>query len=793
MLDEQRRRSRSNVEGMRCNLGYLLDLSDSGVRLLSPRRLRGDRTLVLHTARSGELRLPAQAMWHRRLGFREHLVGLRFYELGTVDRRSLASLVEQADRGQSPVTLHRRGRGPGVLLLLLGLAALAVGYVTLQRPDLIERVMPELTVHLERWPLTTPIAFGLGGLGVIAGLALLTRGPTAGARRQSTDRRSTPGPGRRDAPASAPVAGNGVPPHEELLALRRGQHVLNTVLESSLNGIAVLKATRTDNRAIQALEVQLANPAAAQLVGRDVSQLVGRPVLEALPCLRDDPLYADLISVVESGLPLNKHYQIGDPAKWYQLAVAQLGDGLTVTFADTTDQHLAQDKLRHVAFHDELTKLPNRKLLMEHLDKSFHQSKRFADHHCALLFLDFDRFKFVNDTLGHDIGDLLLINIAKRLRENLRAADTAATAGKAQVSARLGGDEFVVLLDGIRGVAEAEAVAQRLLSAFNEPHELDGHTVVSTASIGIALSQDGYAHVDELLRDADTAMYRAKHSGKARYVVFDQQMHEALLEAAELEKDLRAAVADGGFAVRYEPIVSAADGSVAGFEALLRWDHPTRGEVPPSEFLKLATELNLALPLGEWAMREALGQLACWHREGHGGAVLHLNLFKAQLHDKRCGEVLAEELARLKLPADRVRLEISETLAMQDPPAVRAALGRLEALGVGLALDDFGTGHSSLTLLQDMPLSILKLDKTLIDNAGGAARHYGSIIASITELARNLGMHVIAEGIERPEQLGLVRSIRCDYVQGYLFSRALNADAALAMLDAGRRFDALAA
>ena len=793
MSRDNRRHARAGVEGMHCSLGHLLDLSHGGAKLLSPRALSGGNTLVLHTARTGKLRLRVQVQWRRRLAFREHLVGVRFEQLGTVDRRALANLVDQAARGVAPATLQRRGRGLAAVLLLLGVLAAALGYVSLERPDDLVRVWPgwvELdAAHRRLAPLG---ALGVAGLLLVTGAALALRRPAPAPRRTTADRRHDAAPGRRatrgpNAPDAPDDAVN------ELITLRRGQHVLNTILESSLNGIAVLHAVRDADRTLRGLEVALANPAAGQLVGRDTTLLIGRSVADALPCLRDDPLYADLVSVIESGLPLDKHYTLGEPRRWYQVTGVQLGDGLTVTFADTTEQHQAQDKLRHVAYHDELTKLPNRKLLMEHLERAFHRAKRFADHQCAVLFLDFDRFKFVNDTLGHDIGDLLLINIARRLRENLRAADTAAAAGKEQVSARLGGDEFVVLLDGIRDVAEVEAVARRLLDAFNQPHQLDGHTVVSTASIGIAVSRDEYTQVDELLRDADTAMYQAKHAGKARYVVFDQHMHEKLLAEAQMEKDLRHAVAEGGFALAYEPIVAAADGSVAGFEALLRWDHPERGAVAPSVFLKLATELNLALPLGEWAMREALGQLARWREAGHGNAVLHLNLSKAQLYDEPFARALAGELERLKLPADRVRLEVSETLAMHDPKAVRGAMDRLKATGVGLALDDFGTGHSSLKLLQDLPLDVLKLDKALIANAGGAARHYGSIIASITELARNLGLHVVAEGIERPEQLGLVRSIRCDLVQGYLFGRAVEGGGALSMLNEARRFDALAA
>jgi EAL domain-containing protein (putative c-di-GMP-specific phosphodiesterase class I) len=362
-------------------------------------------------------------------------------------------------------------------------------------------------------------------------------------------------------------------------------------------------------------------------------------------------------------------------------------------------------------------------------------------------------------------------------------------AGQEQVSARLGGDEFVVMLDGISGKEDAVVVARRLLEAFNQPHDLDGHTVISTASIGIAMSRPDYKTVDELLRDADTAMYQAKHSGKARYVVFDQHMHEQLIEQAALEEDLRDAIERETFTLVYEPIVDMQDGQISGFEALIRWSHPSRGDVSPEQFIPLAEELNLIKHIDAWVMRNAIAELAHWIEANQEDVFVNINLSRTQLHDVELPSIVEGLLDRYQLPPDSVRFEITETMVMNDTTRIVEVLNRLKNIGVQIALDDFGTGHSSLNMLQDLPLDILKIDRTFIENAGQAVRRYGAIIATITELAQNLDMIVIAEGIERSEQVALLQTLNCDYAQGWLFSQPLNGDQALDLLQSHDRYE----
>ncbi|MEO1236998.1 MAG: EAL domain-containing protein, partial [Planctomycetota bacterium] len=634
-----------------------------------------------------------------------------------------------------------------------------------------------------------------GGLLVLVGLSEMRR-PRAAKVTERRDGAVRPRPTTQTARAAAKAKrqksakGGGVQRAlggpVDVARLQHSQHLLNCILESSLGGVGVLRALREQgaNGPIVDFEIQLVNRAAEDLLGKNEVLLVGKPLSKALPCLMKHSILQDMITAVRTGLPVQKEYQL-DNGRWVQLAVVQLGDGLAVTFVDTTEQHRAQARLRHVAYHDELTGLPNRKLLMEHLDNALARAHANRGHRFAVLFLDFDRFKLVNDTLGHEVGDMLLNSISQRLRENIRSEDLATHAGQFQLPARLGGDEFVVMLDGIRDEADAAAVARRLLSAFNEPHQLGSHRVVSTASIGIVLSNTHYDCVDELLRDADTAMYEAKHSGKARYVMFDQQMHETLVAQAKLEHDLREAAAEEAFTLAYEPIVELKTGRVAGFEALIRWDHAERGVVPPTEFVPLAEELNIIAPIGEWVLKQACEQLARWEAMDIPPVFLNVNLSRAQLYDGDLVGVLRELIETHRLDPSRLSLEITETMVVNDVAEMGQKLAALRELGVRLALDDFGTGHSSLNVLQELPLDILKIDRTFIANAGDAVRRYGAIIATITELAQNLDMQVIAEGIEREEQVSLLQGLACDFAQGWLFSQAVDADGAAQMLASG--------
>jgi diguanylate cyclase (GGDEF)-like protein len=386
-----------------------------------------------------------------------------------------------------------------------------------------------------------------------------------------------------------------------------------------------------------------------------------------------------------------------------------------------------------------------------------------------VLFLDLDRFKVINDSLGHAIGDQLLVGIARRLETCLRPGDTVA---------RLGGDEFTILLEDVTDAHEVTVIAQRIQKELALPFNLGGYEVFTTASIGIAPSTIGYEHPDDILRDADTAMYRAKSLGKSRYEIFDKEMHTHAVNLLNLETDLRRALERREFAVYYQPIVSLETGVLQGFEALLRWRHPSHGFIAPAEFIPVAEETGLILPVGRWALEEACRQMREWQAQFPHAAEMYVsvNLSGRQFANPELCEQIREALETTGLKPEGLKLEITESVVMENIEKTIEMLRQLRALGVESSIDDFGTGYSSLSYLHHFPSTTLKIDRSFISRMGGADEN-AEIVRTILLLARNLGMCVVAEGVETESQLTQLQTLACDYGQGYLFSKAVNAAA----------------
>jgi len=437
----------------------------------------------------------------------------------------------------------------------------------------------------------------------------------------------------------------------------------------------------------------------------------------------------------------------------------------------------SREHFRHAAYHDALTGLPNRMLLTDHLRLAIERAKRHPDHSYALIFLDLDRFKYINDSLGHAAGDQLLITIARRLEGHLRPTDTVA---------RLGGDEFAVLLDGLEDEGDAIRIAERVQEELIAPFNLGGHEVFTTASIGIALNVPGYEHPESVLRDADTAMYRAKEKGKARYELFDADMHARAVERLRLENDLRRAVERGEFHVYYQPIVSLDSDRVAGFEALIRWGHPERGLVPPTEFIPVAEETGMIVEIGQWVLRESCRQMREWQRLSFDNRLLTIsvNLSGKQFLQPNLIGCVKQILHETDLDPRCLKLEITESIMMENAEEASAMLVQLRGLGVQLSIDDFGTGYSSLSYLHRFPANTLKIDRSFVMRMGDAGEN-SEIVRTILTLATNLGMDVIAEGVETKGQLAQLKAMGCPYWQGYLFSRPVDAAGAGALVGAG--------
>jgi diguanylate cyclase (GGDEF)-like protein/PAS domain S-box-containing protein len=433
---------------------------------------------------------------------------------------------------------------------------------------------------------------------------------------------------------------------------------------------------------------------------------------------------------------------------------------------------------------DPLTGLPNRLLFIDRLGRLIKHAKRRKDHLFAVLFLDLDGFKMINDSLGHLVGDQLLLAVSNRLEKCLRLTDTVARLGETFTMARLGGDEFTVLLDDLKDLGDARLAADRLMKVLAPPFILGGKEVFTSVSIGIALSSSAYENPDDMLRDADTAMYRAKSLGKARYEVFDADMRASLVARLQLETDLRHALERGEFRNFYQPIVALDSGRIVGFEALLRWQHPTRGLVGPDQFIMVAEETGLIRELGWWNLREACRQLSEWKSQSDNylNFTMNVNLSAKQFLQPNLVEEIRSLVEELELSPETLKLEITESTVMIDPAATAKMLQQIKALGILLAIDDFGTGYSSLSYLHRFPLDTLKIDRSFISGVGDAGEGM-EIAQTIMPMAKNLRLDVIAEGVETIEQVSLLKKLQCKYAQGYYFSKPLAAAEVVELLE----------
>jgi diguanylate cyclase (GGDEF)-like protein len=433
----------------------------------------------------------------------------------------------------------------------------------------------------------------------------------------------------------------------------------------------------------------------------------------------------------------------------------------------------ADERLVHRAYHDPLTGLPNRARLLDRLEQALARAGRRGEP-VALLFLDLDRFKLVNDRLGHAAGDRLLIAVADRLQRCVRPGDTVA---------RLGGDEFTILLDGLADATESERLAAEIATALEAPFALDGQEVAITASIGVAVAEPGRIIAPaDLLRDADVAMYRAKARGKARYELFEPAMGDGAREWAVLAADLRRALEQGALELAYQPVVELASGRIAAVEVLARWEDPTRGPIPPDDFVPLAEEVGLIAPLGQWVLGEACRQARAWQDALPEPPVVAVNLSPRQFQQPGLVEDVAEALRTTGLAPHLLALEITEGAMIADADEAVATLRQLKGLGVRLVIDDFGTGYSSLTYLQRLPVDQLKVDRQFVAGLGHDAGD-AAIVTAVVGLARTLGLGVVAEGVETAEQAVRLRELGCSLGQGFYFGRPQSAEALTALLE----------
>jgi diguanylate cyclase (GGDEF)-like protein/PAS domain S-box-containing protein len=548
-------------------------------------------------------------------------------------------------------------------------------------------------------------------------------------------------------------------------ALREAERRMRDILEN-VRLVAVLRDVAGD--------VTFANDFVVELLGCAEEDVVGFNWFDTVvPPDRRESLRAAYVSALALG-SVSPHEE--------SEVVTRLGERRTISWnhtllhdfegrivgtasigSDVTERRRFEQQLLHDAFHDALTGLPNRALFVDRLGSALARLKRRPDRLLAVLFLDLDRFKLINDSLGHSVGDELLVAISRVLRIAVRPGDTVA---------RLGGDEFTVLLEDLDGTEEATTVAERILSALNIPFVLSGHDVFATASIGVALSSSRYELPEDMLRDADIAMYRAKADGKARHQVFDSSMHTQALEMLALESDLRRAIERKRFVVHYQPIVALAARSIVGVEALVRWDHSQRGLVWPAEFIGLAEETGLVVSISDQVLWQACKDAQDWERRYAYPITVNVNISTRAFAQADLVERVATVLDHTRLSPDRLKLEITESALMENPEMGASMLQRFRELGTRICIDDFGTGYSSLSYLLRFPVDTLKIDRSFVTAIGRSPRN-AQIVGAMVSLGKSLGMDVVAEGVETEEQRQHLLDLGCVYAQGYLFSKPL--------------------
>jgi diguanylate cyclase (GGDEF)-like protein/PAS domain S-box-containing protein len=531
------------------------------------------------------------------------------------------------------------------------------------------------------------------------------------------------------------------------------------------------------------------NPAAARMTGWDIDELSGQRLHDFLHHSKPDgtpypseecPIYA----VFKTGATLSRDNEVfwrkdgtHFPVEYVSTPIVE-GDkilGAVVTFKDITERKALEKKLQYQAFHDPLTDLPNRALFMDRLGHALARAGQQASE-VAVLFTDLDNFKVINDSLGHKAGDQLLVAVAQRLKACLRPVDTVA---------RLGGDEFTLLLEGVTGVSDAARVAERIAQELRAPFALEAHEVFATTSTGVAVSSSAQGQPTDLLRHADLAMYRAKSKGKACYEVFEPNMSTDALERLELETDLRRALGREEFRVYYQPEILLESGDIVGMEALVRWEHPEHGLLLPQEFLPIAEESNLIMPIGQWVLREACKQLRTWQEQYPNLAplVMSVNLSTREFFQP---SLIAQILRETGVDPRTLQLEITEgAVAYDNAQNANNTLWNLKTLGVQLAIDDFGMGYSSLSYLKRFPVDLLKIDRSFVRELGKDLKDT-KIVAAIIHLARALDLKVIAEGVETAEQVEQLRKMKCDMVQGSYFSKPLPSGAVSDLLQQQR-------
>ena len=539
-------------------------------------------------------------------------------------------------------------------------------------------------------------------------------------------------------------------------ALKNDEQLLNTILDNMAHGVLLFDSESRLLVCNQRYVSMYGLTQDAAKVGRSLRELLKYRVAAGTFDGDSEGYVARLMENILEGKSFSDTVKLGD-GRIISVANKPIADGGWLAIhEDITERQRADEQIAHMARHDALTDLPNRIMLRERLQ---HELKRVKRGEClAVLCLDLDQFKSVNDTLGHPIGDELLKLVADRLRGCTREPDTIA---------RLGGDEFAIIMTQMKEPTDAASLSRRIRESIIRPYQVDGHQIVSDLSIGISIAPIDGTESDILLKNADMALYGAKADGRGTYRFFEPDMNTRMKARRELEMDLRKALHNKEFELYYQPLVTLQTNEISAFEALLRWHHPTRGMISPAEFIPIAEETGLIIPLGEWVLKTACQETVNWPAH----VKVAVNLSPSQLNNRNLVRVVNEALSESGMPARKLQLEITETVLMQNTFSTLATLHELRKLGVQIAMDDFGTGYSSLSYLRSFPFDKIKIDRSFIQDLSNGAGPL-AIVHAVAGLANGLNMISTAEGVETQQQLETLQAIGCTEMQGYLFSQA---------------------
>ena len=740
---DRRAHARYRLHDVTCDSGSVIDISQSGIRLISDQLRRGAISLTLTPPDGKPFTVHATVEWNRSLGPCEYAIGLRFCKQYPEVNKLIARASKHDRVDAAPIEKTSRN----ALMLKYVITCL----VLLTVPGLLAIVFsktlalnsrPVFSQSLGPWEM--PALFTIGGAFMVILLTLFL---------------------------AANRAWKHFTRNRDVMALRRSTETLNTILDSSLGGVLVIEPIVAKKK-IKDFQIKLINRAAEEYLSCHAGDVLGKQITKALPGLLDESLTNRLMETMQYGYPVREKQPISYGGRWFEIAAVLIGDAVAVTFVDRSEEQRHLDLLQRSAYYDVLTKLPNRKLLVENVQRELDNIKRQSRGGFAMLFIDMDGFKLINDGYGHDVGDAYLVEIADRLRGNLREEDISGRSRNNSRAiahpARMGGDEFVVLLEQVVNPTDAMHIGERLLLALGEDITIDEHRFNATASIGVLMVSAEYKTVEAILRDADAAMYRAKTTGKGRCVLFDQNMRDKVFKQVALEKQVRRAIEESSFVLKYQPVLATDSQRVMSVDVAATWPHGSEGASSNVSFIQSLDAMSHTEALEQQFWDDLGDQLRAWQDVAptRSELLIDLSISLKQLLHPRLDTYLQGLTDKLNRGPSGIRINIREFAVNQDFDTIQRVAGRLHEAGYVVALDNFGSELTPLVCLHKLPLQSVKISRDLIHSAFNHDDASRQTLKAVIQLAHALKLNPVAKGIDNAELLSFVTDLGCNRIEG---------------------------